>query len=147
MHATVAAFMAMSAEQQRAVHLKLCEHALQVWEEYFPPGSTLTYRESVVGISQELETGLPREALASIREGRDLADIKSAYCEPIVALQDDDLKLPDPALYAYYAIYNAFRLHALGKVVDPWLIVKQALSMVEDRNVTSVLQQALDSVI
>jgi hypothetical protein len=146
MHATIEAFMAMSAEQKRSVHLQLCGHALKVWEKHFPPGSGLAYRESVVGTLQFLETGLPREALESIREGRDLAYIEDAYGEPIAALYDDDLKLPEPAMYAYYAIYNAFQLHVLGKAVDPLLIVKQALSAVEDHEMTSVFQQALDSV-
>jgi len=142
----VSAFIAMSAEQKRAVHLQLCGRAVQVWEKHFPPGSGLAYRESVVGTLQFLETSQPREALASIREGRDLADIESAYGEPIAALQDDDLKLPEPALCAYYAIYYAFQLHVLRKVVDPLLIVKQALSAVEDHEMTSVFQQAIDSV-
>lgn len=146
MEAAAEAFFAMSAGQRREVHLRLCEHALRVWEQHFPAGRQLQYRESVAGTVQELDVGLPRETLVSIRAGRDLADIEARYGEPIAALQDRDLELWDEAEFAFYAIYNAFQLHVLGKSIEDWLIVSQVLSSIGDRNPIRVLQKAIADV-
>ena len=136
----------MSAEQQRLVHLFLCEHALEVWEQHYPPGTRSSYQETVTGTIQELDVGLPREALGSIKKGKDIANIASRYSEPKVALQDDDVKFPEDAEFAYYAIYNAFQLHVVGEKIDTWLIVNQALSTVEPSQVLVALQNAVNHV-
>ena len=128
MHPAAEKFFAMSKEQQRAVHLRLCEQALGVWQRHYSPGTRPTYQETITGTVQELDVDLPSEALACSRAGKDQAQVQSRYSEPITALQDDDLVLPEQALYAYYAIYNLFRAHVIGVPLDPWLIVNQALS-------------------
>jgi hypothetical protein len=146
MHPAAAAFVSMPPEQQRGVHLRLLHHALRVWEQHYPPGGRPTYRESVAGTLQELDVELPRQALAAIHDRRDPADIAARYREPITALRDADLTLsPEAAEFAYYAIYNAFRLHALGHSTDPWLVVNQALSTVESEQVVATLQEAVDN--
>ena len=61
-------------------------------------------------------------------KGLGASAIQKKYREPICALQDDDWVLPEEASYAYYAIYNFFQKYALGKPIDDWLIVNQALS-------------------
>jgi hypothetical protein len=80
----------------------------------------------------EMEVSLPHEALQSARAGQDLALIAFRYQEPIAALQDDDLSFPGPVVFAYYAVYNCFRVHACGEDLDGWLIVNQALSSDSD---------------
>ena len=141
-HPAAQAFMSMSAEQKQTVHLRVCERALEVWEQHFPRGSVFTYRESVAGTTQELDVLLPTEALISIRNGRDLANIESRYREPIAALHDLDLELPDKAEFAYYAIYNAFNLYVCAKPMDEWLIVNQALSSVGENNAVRLFEEA-----
>jgi hypothetical protein len=144
MHPTAANFCAMSAEQQRLVHLRLLDHALKIWEQHYPAGGRPTYRETVTGTIQELDVQLPFEALTAVREQCDLANIAVRYQEPIVSLQDCDLKLPEAAEFAYYAIYNAFRLHAMGCKIDPWLVVNQVLSAVGEEQAVSVLEAAVN---
>jgi hypothetical protein len=48
-------------------------------------------------------------------------------------MQDDDLEFPDAIQFAYYAVYNCFRRHALVEEIDPWLIVNQALASFDDK--------------
>jgi hypothetical protein len=80
----------------------------------------------------EVDAQLPHDALRSAQAGSDLADVQSRYREPIVAMQDDDLEFPRPIKFAYYAVYNCFRRHALVEEIDPWLIVNQVRASIED---------------
>ena len=143
MHPSAATFLAMSSEQQRAVHLRLLDHAMAVWEQHFSAGANPSYIESIAGTTQELDARLPSEALAAIHEQRDHANIAARYREPIISLQDSDLVLPEPAEFAYYAIYNAFCLHVVGRKVDPWTIVNQVLSAVGQEQAIPVLDSAV----
>jgi len=143
MHPAAATFLAMSSEQQRAVHLRLLDHAMAVWEQHFSAVANPTYIESVAGTTQELDVRLPSEALAAIRERRDQANIAARYRKPIVSLQDSDLVLPELAEFAYYAVYNAFCLHVAGRKIDPWTIVNQVLSAVGEEQAISVLDAAV----
>lgn len=51
----------------------------------------------------------------------------------------------ESAEFAYYALYNGFRLHVLGQNVDSWLVVNQALSAVKLEQVASVFKDAVES--
>ena len=144
MHPTAATFLAMSSEQQRAVHLRLLDHALAIWRQYFSAVAKPTYIESVAGTTQELDVRLPSEALAAIHEQRDQANIAARYREPIVSLRDSDLVLPESAEFAYYAVYNAFCLYVVGRKIDPWTIVNQVLSAVGEEQAISVLDAAVN---
>jgi len=122
-------FFALDSEGRRIVHLELCRHALEIWEGYARAQSPITYQDSVVGITHTLDQRLPRDAFESSRAGRALSGIAARYNEPIVAMQDDDLELPENIEYAYYAIHNLFRKYVQGDAaIDDWLIVNQALS-------------------
>ena len=111
----------------------MCEFALEAWTSYARNHAPLRYTDSVVGMRHEVDVGLPADALRSARAGADLADVEGRYGEPIAAMQDDNLKFPDAVEFAYYAIYNCFRKHACGEDVDSWLIVNQALSSSDDK--------------
>src|SRR5687767_2545789 len=103
-----ARFVALPAAGRRRVLIELCGRALEVWEERYPVGSQINYFETVAGTSQSVDVGLPREALCVLKgEGVD-ANIAERYLEPMVALRDRDLELPDPVEFAYYCIYNAY---------------------------------------
>ena len=125
-------FRLLAPMRQQQVHLRLCGEALDVWTTYAAQHSPIRYTDSVVGMRHEVDVLLPRDALRSAQSCTDLADVQGRYREPIVAMQDDDLEFPDPIEFAYYAIYNCFRRHVLGEQIDPWLIVNQALSSLND---------------
>ena len=146
MHPSAQSFLSMPPAAKRLVHLRLCEQALSVWERHFPPGSEVIYRESVAGSSQELDVLLPHEALASIRAGKDDFGISQRFQEPLAALHDGDLEIPEDAEFAFYAIRNAFQLHVVGKPTDDWLIVNQACSAVGEARAVEVLQEAIENV-
>jgi len=146
MHPAAAAFFAMSAQQQRVVHLRLLVEALGIWEAKRPSGVPPTYQETVAGTVQELDIDLPGDAYVSIEAGTDTANVASRYQEPIVALRDGDLKLSESAEFAYYALYNAFRLHVLRQSIDPWVIVNQALSSFPEERWEDLLEQAIKDV-
>jgi hypothetical protein len=124
-------FQRLTPERQRQVHLLLCEEALGVWNAYAAEHAPIRYSDSVVGMRHKVDLRLPRDALRSAQAGTDLADVERRYQEPIVAMQDDDLEFPRPIKFAYYAIYNCFRRHALANEIDAWLIVNQALASID----------------
>src|SRR5712675_1374743 len=122
MKQTAAEFFALPAAKRRLALLSLCAHSLAVWESHYSPGTSPSYQESVTGSVQELDVGLPREALQAAQRGSEDAGIQERYKEPIVALQDHDLQLPDAAEFAYYAIYNAYRRYVASVDIEEKLI-------------------------
>jgi hypothetical protein len=127
-----AAFEALDGSRRRAVQLALCRRALGVWEAYLGRHEPVEYIDSVVGLYHCVDSVLPRDSLASVEAGVDRAGVVQRYLEPIVALQDDDLELPDHIELAYYAIYNLYRSAVEGAAIDDWLIVNQALAAEEN---------------
>ena len=125
-------FFALSPEQRRSVHFILCEHALGKWNLYAKAQNKIEYLETVAGTRQEVDKNLPFDSFSSALQGIDLLNIAERYQEPIVALQDDDLTLPENITFAYYAIYNLFKKYVKIEVIDDWLIVNQALSTEDD---------------
>ena len=126
-------FFALSPDRRRVVHERLVERALARWTSYAQAQGTTRYQESVCGTEQIVEAGLPDDALAAVRSGQGIAAVAKRYSEPITAMQDEDLVLPEPVAFAYYAVYNFFRKYALHAEIDDWLIVNQACSSEEDR--------------
>jgi hypothetical protein len=127
-----AIFLELDQRGRRQVQLRLCQHALNIWEAYAQQHGPFEYIDSVVGMHHQVEVGLPREALDGVLSGADQANIAYRYQEPIVALQDDDLAFPAHIMFAYYAIYNLYRKERESALIDDWLIVNQALSAEQD---------------
>lgn len=144
MHPSAQRFFAMHAEDQKKVQIRLCEQALEVWEKLVR--KDLKYRESVLGSKQSFDAKLPRMAFNAVLSGLDNEDLDTLYREPLVALQDDDIRLPDKAEFAYYAIRNLFVAHVLRRHTDPWLIVNQALSAIGEDKAIAALDDAVASV-
>lgn len=136
-------FFAMPEEKRRLVLLNLCRRALAVWESHFPPGSKQSYEESVTGTTQTLEIDLPREALQELVDSELHANVQARYGEPIVALQDLDMKFPDSAELAYFAIYNAHRLYRQGTLIEEKLVLNQALSCLPKAEMNQAFTEAL----
>lgn len=125
-------FAALDQTRKRTVQVWLCQGALVVLEHYFASNEPIDYHDSVVGMHHVLDTTLPADALASVVAGNHSADVSTRYNEPIAALQDDDLWLPDHIEFAYYALYNLHCKYVEGRPIDDWLIVNQALSAESD---------------
>lgn len=125
-------FDALDYRHKRTVQIALCRHALHVWEAYIQRQEPVEYVDSVVGMYHCVDSTLPRDALASVEAHSSEAAIAYRYQEPIAALQDDDLELPNQIELAYYAIYNLYRAASAGASIDDWLIITQALSAEEN---------------
>ena len=125
-------FFEFNPDQRSKVHFALCEHALGKWSQYANNQGKFWYIESVAGTIQHLDKQLPADALESAHRCTDSEHVETRYQEPIAAMQDDDLVFPENIEFAYYAIYNLFGKYALGRDIDDWLIVNQALSSEED---------------
>lgn len=122
------------------VHRYLCANALVAWLRFTAATGAIDYVDSVIGMGHRLDWQLPADAFNlvfghSAGEAGDasIGEIEYRYREPIVAFQDDDLELPDAMELGYYAIYNAFQKYALGRMIDDWLIVNQALSVAPEQ--------------
>jgi hypothetical protein len=140
-------FDALPPDHKKEVHYALCTLALAAWQKFATASGTLTYRDSVVGLTHVLDWQLPADAFKAAFEAPDepvSAALAQRYREPIVALQDLDLEFPDRMQFVYYALYNAFRKYAAGEPIDDWLIVNQALAALPTtRGVWTVLEAAL----
>lgn len=143
MHPLAAAYFDLSEATQKQVHLYLLSKVLPVWQSFVAEHPSLTYLESVAGTQQTVDGQLPEDAVKAIEFGWDHAQVAERYLEPLAALQDGDLSLPEPIEFAYYAMFNAFRLHVLGEPLDHWLVVNQSLSVFGEEQSLAALAQAL----
>jgi len=142
MHPIAKKYFDLPNEKQRKVQIFLCEKALAVWECCVT--TNRTYIETVAGTKQELEQVLPREAFYSVLEGQDNYSVSERYREPICALQDEDLVLEEPALSAYYAIYNLYVSTFIDREIDSWVIVNQAIASLGVENAIANLESAIN---
>lgn len=136
---------------KKQVHRHVCWMTLLAWQRFANQIQEINYVDSVVGMAHKMDLGLPFDAFdvifnplaPAIRRER-IAALKERYLEPLSALQDGDLELPNQIEPGYYAIYNAFAKYALGRTIDDWLIVNQALSVSSDESDwTKILSAAL----
>lgn len=139
-------FFGLDAVDRRRVQLALCRNALEVWEAYAGSQSPISYHDSIVGMPHVVDVGLPRDAFTGAVARTDVRSVVDRYAEPIAALQDGDLELPDHIEFAWYAIYNLYQKYVLDRAVDDWLIVNQALSAESDPERWPVLlEEAINS--
>ena len=132
-HPSIEAFVALAPERRRAARVLLTEQvALRVWREFVTQRGRIRYRDSVTGGAHELDAGLPARALGCLHGTGDADAVAEAYREPIAALQDLDLELPEHSQFAYYAIYNLFRRYGRNEAIEEFLIINQVLSSLRD---------------
>ena len=136
-------FHRLTAVQKQSVHLSLCEQALSVWRKYVANQPITTYIDSVTGASHVVENGLPEDAFQSVLSGRDIAHVAKRYREPIVAMQDDDLRFPEKIEFAYYALHNLFKKYVMNEKVDDWIVVNQALAAQDLSKINELLANAI----
>jgi hypothetical protein len=141
MHPAAHQYSSMSSEQQKAVQLRLCERALEIWERAMP--KPIVYKDKSEGKLHFLEVGLLREAILSVKLGKDNYQIQKRFIKPMLSLQDGSIALPDNAKSAYFAIRNLFAAHILLDITDPWLVPNQALAALDESEVTAILEWAV----
>ncbi|MFJ9532766.1 hypothetical protein [Herbaspirillum sp. NPDC101396] len=132
-------FFLLSTEKRRVAFLFLAKRALDSWKMHFPKDSHLQYRESVTGSTQIVEVDLPLDAIKEIESITFDASVANRYREPIAALQDGDLELPEQVEFAYYGIYNVHQLLRQSVSIKEELILSQLLSALQ----SGVAEQAL----
>lgn len=137
----------LTQDEQRRVLVRLCERAVEVWTAFVRREGEIRYIDSVVGMCHTVDVTLPALALVAAVDGENRFDLERRYMEPITALQDCDLELPDHAEFAYYAVYNLFRKYALGASIDAWLIANQALSSLDESERGPAFSAALDETV
>lgn len=145
MHPAAQAYCNLSPDQQQRVQIVLCVRALAVWEALVP--ATIDYHESVAGTRQQFDASVPRAALGVVQSGQHDHALDALYREPLAALQDEDVALPDKALFAYYAIRNLYVANALQRPLDGSLVVHQALAAVGEDDGGPALTAAVNSVV
>jgi len=139
-----ATYLALAPDRQKAVQMILLERALLAFESSYPRHGTTEYSESLCGTSQKFDHSLPSDAIWCITVSEDVANVWVRFGEPICAMQEGSFELPEPLDFAYYSIYNAFRLHVRAQPIDPWLVVNQALSVYPEQAMVSALANAID---
>ncbi|MCK5543490.1 MAG: hypothetical protein KAI40_12440 [Desulfobacterales bacterium] len=146
MHPIAERYFSLNKEKQKQVHIWLCCLAYEKWLAYVTERKLVNYQESVCGTIQIIDYSLPKEAITTVKNGKDDNDIASRYQEPIAAIQDEDLKFSDDMELAYYAIYNLFNFHIKKSLDDSWLIVNQALAGLGEEDAMVNLKTAINSV-
>ena len=122
-------FLSLAPSIKRHVHVLLCENAAEQWAEFLKSNS-VEYVETVTGTSQKLDFGLLLEALDAVRRSDDKSQVGRRFLEPLAALQDGDLSLPEYVEFAFHSICNLYRKYVDQEPVDDWLIVNQALASI-----------------
>jgi len=122
---------ALGPERRIDALVVACEPALVAWTTYVLRARP-AYVDSVVGLRHVVDPDLPARALDEVRARHDEPDVRAtvlAWVEPVVALQDQDLVLPERYEYAFYAIYNLHRLvFEPNPEITPALVLSQAIS-------------------
>ncbi|MCP3891796.1 MAG: hypothetical protein GY702_23465 [Desulfobulbaceae bacterium] len=112
---------------KRAVHIALCRQALDKWQGYCESVADLSYVEAICGTKQVVDPHLPSDALNAVIACRASDDVSTRYHEPIAALQDDDLELPDDTEFAFYVIYNLHQRYIVGRLllfmINEWFLM------------------------
>ena len=146
MNKTIRDFRALSASKKKELHLIVCQHSLDVWNQFWPNVSLL-YTDSVVGMCHEVDCELPSEAFYAVKLGNYKQSIVDRYMEPITAMQDWDLEFPSSMKFAYYSIYNLYQKYGNKREVDDWLIINQALSSCEDLETSDLAKTIVDFIV
>lgn len=137
-------FFSLGSEQKRLAILLLAKRALHSWRNHFPEGAHLQYQESITGSTQIVELNLPEDAIKEVESSTFDAGVAERFKEPIVALQDMDLELPEQAELAYYGIYNAHRLFKQQANIEEKLVLNQLLSALPDDLMEKSFREAIN---
>jgi hypothetical protein len=131
--------------------LELIKIALPVWDK-FADKKNLSYRDSVVWLKHEVGSTLLSEAARAIEDelGKDdinfkpevnknLAVYLEKFTDPVIAIEDDDWKLPATAEKIFYSVYNLLSA-VLGKDESEsgyYLAINQAIDVIDSEKIIS----------
>lgn len=137
-------FHRLTRVRRRRVHDFVVRRAIENWWRQVASKGRITYVESVVGTTHELDPSLPADALEAAETGENVSAVHDRFLEPLTALQDGDLELADTAQFALYAVHNYFERYANAGDADDWTIVNQAMaSEDDDAGALDLLERAL----
>lgn len=134
LHYLVKKFHSLNEQEKKNVHILLCEHAVQQWNQYVKENQYIKYTDSVVGLNHVVDNSLLEDALKSVKCNVDSSDVESRFEEPIAAIDDDDLILPEHIRSSFLALYNLFEKYALSHSVDDSVILNFAVSSEENED-------------
>src|SRR5689334_21744347 len=108
----------LKEEQKFKLAIILAKTALPIWKN-FVEDSSLTYRDSVVGMTHNVPKNLLIDTVNEVEKYRaeskiertfhknsNLLKLRSYFDDPIVALQDADWELPKAVERIFYSVYN-----------------------------------------
>lgn len=144
MHSAAENYFSLPKEGKKRVQIALCSRAYEAWLCHATDLGPVEYRESVAGTMQQVDRGLPRDAIHAAATGRDDTSVEQRYLEPLAAMQDGDLGWSAAMDTAYYAIFNLYQFHVAEKLTDSWVIVNQALSALGEENAAENLRAAVE---
>lgn len=137
----------LSYRSQCLCALIACERALAVWNA-FVSSSDLEYTDSVAGLHHEIDEELPLRVFFCVRENLENLGaefgfaLQEEYLEPLAALGDGDLKMPENALEAFYSFH-----HLLAAAMDAEkkqhfaIAVQQACESLQEKGIAQKTQK------
>jgi hypothetical protein len=148
---------ALSQARQFALAIRLCKLGLPIWERYAEKHA-LRYTDSVVALRHKVDKNLLADTLSDIEtyisncrpdanciDNSLLSKRREQFSDPVVALQDDDWKLPYSVERIFYAVYNLLEA-AYGSEPDEsgeptvYLSINQAIDGLETGSVLSITE-------
>ena len=122
-------------QSQIKLCLKLTNLACDVWNNY-SKGKTVNYVDSVVGLKHNIQPDLLNRTVQEVSKinfnQKQINKLKKEFQDPIIAIQDLDLELPNPVEKAFHSVHNLLELKPKLKQTIfgdnyPYLIINQAI--------------------
>jgi hypothetical protein len=134
----------LSKEKQFNLAIKLTKLALPIWEHYVGYKKH-RYRDSVVGLKHSVNRELLKDSIESAEfffnsdhQNSELREklllLYAQFEDPVIAIQDDDWKLPDNVLNTFYSVYN---------LLEAMLVIDR--STLDDSAISVSINQAIDA--
>ena len=130
-------------QSQIKLCLELTSLAKNVWEN-FTRGETVNYVDSVVGLSHSIKSDLLSRTIEEVSKtklnNKKIEKLKKEFEDPIISIQDLDLKLPDPVEKAFHSVHNLLELKPKSKQTIfgesyAYLIVNQAIDSISSSKI------------
>ena len=100
-------------QSQIKLCLKLTNLACDVWNNY-SKGKTVNYVDSVVGLKHNIQPDLLNRTVQEVSKinfnQKQINKLKKEFQDPIIAIQDLDLELPNPVEKAFHSVHNLLEL-------------------------------------
>jgi hypothetical protein len=108
----------LSEKRKIELSIKLIKIAFPVWEKFCDKGK-LSYRDSTAWMKHNVDGNLLKDVIKEFDNISDNLDVLKTtgfndrimnlynkFSDPIIAIQDEDWKLPKPTEKLFYSVYN-----------------------------------------